>query len=211
MTRGALVVSTAGYLATLLLPLTAGWLAVAPAAVFSGQAWRLVTYPVVNAGILSFLCGLLLLWSFGSEMEARWGSRRFVLFLLSATVLAGFVGVLSAWLFPLSFFESGFGLAPPLTALIVAWTLVGPRLPANFFGVFPTTRLGFAAICLALVVFSELEHTRSLSRLLFVLGGLPVAWLFERKGGPRFRVWRLRSPWSRRKFRVVSREDERVH
>jgi hypothetical protein len=72
------------------------------------------------------------------------------------------------------------------------------------------TRLVFAAIALALVVFGELEQSRSLARLVFVLGGLPVAWLFVRGfrgGGPRFRF-----PGRRRAFRVVGREDDvRVH
>ena len=62
------------------------------------------------------------------------------------------------------------------------------------------TRLGFAMLALVLVVFSELETSRSLARLVFVLGGLPVAWLFVRGfrgGGPRFP--RLRNPLSGRR------------
>ena len=43
------------------------------------------------------------------------------------------------------------------------------------------TRLGFAAIALILVVFGEIESTRSISRFLFVLGGIPVAFFFERR------------------------------
>jgi hypothetical protein len=75
------------------------------------------------------------------------------------------------------------------------------------------TRLGFAAIALVLVVFGELEQTRSLARLFFVLGGLPVAWLFVRGGrggGPRFP--RMRNPFRRRRFTVVDTgRDFRVH
>jgi len=63
-----------------------------------------------------------------------------------------------------------------------------------------------------LVVFSELEATRSLPRLLFVLGGLPVAWFFSRgarlgPGGPR--LPRIRNPFRRRRFTVVG--SDRVH
>ena len=74
------------------------------------------------------------------------------------------------------------------------------------------TRLGFAALAFVLVVFGELEATRSLPRLLFVLGGLPVSWLFVRgpRGGPRFP--RMRNPFRRRRFTVVSPgPDFRVH
>lgn len=210
VTRAILVATAAGYLATLFLD--ASILVLAPAEVFSGQVWRLVTYPLVTVRILTVLFDLLLLWSFGSEMEPRWGSRRFTVFLLSATVLAGLVGVLAARLFPGSFFGSGSGFSPTLTALIVAWTLVGPRLPTSFFGIVPMSRMGFAAIALILIVFGEVEATRSLPRLLFVLGGIPVAFFFERSGsGPRMQLPRLRMPWRRRRFQVVSRENERVH
>jgi membrane associated rhomboid family serine protease len=213
VTRGALVAVGAGYLLTLFVPAVATFLALLPETLLRGQVWRLVTYPVVNVSIFSVLWDLLLIWSFGSEIEPRWGSRRFAVFLLLASASAACLGVAMSWLLPSSSFEGGAGFAPPLVALIVAWTLEGPSLPTNFFGILPMTRVGFAAIALALVVFGELEHSRSFARLVFVLGGLPVAWLFVRgfRGqGPRFP--RFRFPGRRRAFRVVGREDDfRVH
>ena len=128
----------------------------------------------------------------------RTARDRFALFLVAATAAAGVLGV---------FVGGGAGLAPALLALIFAWMLEGPSQSLLFFGVFPMTRLAFAALALILVVFSELEATRSLLRLLFVLGGLPVAWLFARGlgggrgGGPRFP--RVRNPFRRRRFTVV--------
>ena len=94
VTRAILVATAAGYLATLFLDISI--LVLAPAEVLFGQVWRLVTYPFVNVRVLTLLFDLLLLWSFGSEMEPRWGSRRFTAFLLLATALAGVVGVLAA-------------------------------------------------------------------------------------------------------------------
>jgi membrane associated rhomboid family serine protease len=197
VTRAVLVLLAAGYLLALAAPAAAVWLIVAPAAVLAGQAWRIVTYPLVNVSIGGVLFGLLLFWSLGSEMEPRWGSRRYALFLLTATALAGAFAV---------FVGGGAGLSPTLLALIFAWMLVGPSQSLMFFGVFPMTRLAFAAIALVLVVFGELEGSRSLLRLLFVLGGLPVAWFFSRRprfgpGGPR--LPRIRNPFRRRRFTVV--------
>ena len=204
VTRGALVAVGVGYLLTLAAPASAVWLALVPAAVLAGEVWRIVTYAIVEASIVSVLFDLLLTWSFGSELEPRWGSRRFALFLLSATALAGGLGLLVG---------GGVGLAPTLLALIFAWMLEGPSQRLSFFGVLPMTRLGFAILALVLVVFSELQTSRSLARLLFVLGGLPVAWLFVRGfrgGGPRFP--RMRNPFRRRRFTVVeSGRDFRVH
>jgi membrane associated rhomboid family serine protease len=198
VTRALLVLVAAGYILTLSAPAVAAWLVLAPGAVLAGQVWRLLTYAVVSASIGSVLFSLLLVWSLGAEMEPRWGSRRLALFLVSATLVAGALGV---------FVGGGVGLAPTLLALIFAWMLEGPSQSLLFFGVFPMTRLAFAAIAFVLVVFGELEATRSPVRLLFVLGGLPVAWLFARglgggrPGGPRFP--RVRNPFRRRRFTVV--------
>jgi membrane associated rhomboid family serine protease len=203
VTRAVLVLVAAGYLLTLAAPDAAVWLALAPGSVLAGQVWRLVTYAVVNTSIGGVLFGLLLFWSLGSELEPRWGSRRFALFLAFATALAGACGL---------FVGGGVGLAPTLLALIFAWMLEAPSQSLLFFGVFPMTRLAFAAIALVLVVFGELESTRYLPRLLFVLGGLPVSWIFVRgpRGRPRFP--RVRNPFRRRRFTVIDPErDFRVH
>lgn len=203
VTRALLVLVGAGYLLTLAAPAAAVWLVLAPGAVLAGQVWRLFTYAFVNASIGAILVDLLLMWQMGGEMEPRWGSRRFGAFLAASTLLAGALGLLVG---------GGAGFAPTVLALIFAWMLEGPSQKILFFGVFPMTRLGFAALAFVLVVFSELEATRSLLRLLFVLGGLPVAWLFVRgpRGGPR--MPRIRNPFRRRRFTVVGPgRDYRVH
>jgi membrane associated rhomboid family serine protease len=211
VTRALLVAIAGGYLLTLFVPEAAALLVLVPGAVLVGQVWRLVTYPFVNFSILTVLFDLLLIWSFGSEIEPRWGSRRFAAFLALSSALAGVLGILAAVLLPASPFGGGAGLSPPLIALIVAWTLEGPSQPTNFFGILPMTRVGFAAIAIIFVVFGELEQSRSLSRLVFVLGGLPVSWFFVRgPRGPRFP--RIRNPFRRRRFTVVDTgRDFRVH
>ena len=203
VTRAVLLLVAAGYLLTLAAPAVALWLVLAPEAVLAGQIWRLLTYAVVNASIGAVLVDLLLVWQIGSEMEPRWSSRRFGAFLAASTLLAGALGLLVG---------GGAGLAPTVLALIFAWMLEGPSQSLLFFGVFPMTRLGFAALAFVLVVFSELEATRSLFRLLFVLGGLPAAWFFARRGGSGPRFPRMRNPFRRRRFTVVDTlRDFRVH
>ena len=203
VTRALLVLVAAGYLLTLAAPAAAVWLVDVPGAVLAGQVWRLLTYAFVNVSIGAVLVDLLLLWQIGSELEPRWGSRRFGAFVAASTFLAGALGLLVG---------GGAGFAPAILALIFAWMLEAPSQSLLFFGVFPMTRLGFAALAFVLVVFGELEATRSLPRLLFVLGGLPVSWLFVRgpRGRPRFP--RMRNPFRRRRFTVVDPgSDFRIH
>jgi membrane associated rhomboid family serine protease len=196
VTRALLVLVAAGYLLTLGAPGAAIWLVDVPGAVLAGQAWRLLTYALVNPSIGAVLVDLLLLWQIGGEMESRWGSRRFGAFVAASTGLAGALGLLVG---------GGAGFSPTILALIFAWMLEAPSQTLLFFGVFPMTRLAFAALAFVLVVFG------SLPRLLFVLGGLPVSWLFVRgpRGGPR--LPRVRNPFRRRRFTVVGPGSDRVH
>jgi membrane associated rhomboid family serine protease len=204
VTRALLVLVAAGYLLTLAWPPAVLWLALLPGAPFVWQIWRFVTYALVNGSITGVLFTLLMIWSLGSEIEPRWGSRRFTVFLGAATIVAGLFGLVVG---------GGAGFTPAILALIFAWMLEGPSQTLSFFGVLPMTRLGFALLALVVVVFGELESTRSLPRLLFVLGGLPISWLFTRGlrgGGPRFP--RVRNPFRRRRFTVVDPgRDSRVH
>jgi len=212
VTRGTLVLTVLGYLATLFPALPVGLLTAVPDRIApGGELWRLVTYPLVNVGIVSVLFSLLLLWSFGSELEPEWGSRSYALFLVLATLSGGILGVGAALLLG-GAFGTGYGLAGPLTAVIAAWTLEGPSRPTNFFGVLPMTRKVFGVIAIVVVAFGEIEQTHSVARLVFVLGGLPVAWWWARRRRPGGRI-SLRPPrfLRRRRFRVVGGGDERIH
>ena len=212
VTRGTLVLTVLGYLATLFPALPVGLLTAVPDRIVpGGEPWRLVTYPLVNVGIVSVLFSLLLLWSFGSELEPEWGSRSYALFLVLATLSGGILGVGAALLLG-GAFGTGYGLAGPLTAVIAAWTLEGPSRPTNFFGVLPMTRKVFGVIAIVVVAFGEIEQTHSVARLVFVLGGLPVAWWWARRRCPGGRI-SLRPPrfLRRRRFRVVGGGDERIH
>jgi len=217
VTRALLVLAAGGYLAGVLRLAPMLLLTVFPEKVWPAlELWRLVTYPLVVLGIFNVLFGLLILWTFGWELETTFGSRRFGLFVLSSVVASAILGCAVALLVPRAGAMAGAGLSGLLTAMIVAWALLGPSLPANLFGILPMTRKGFALLALVLVVFGELESSRSLAQLVFLLGGLPVAWLFvrasRRGGGGSVRPFRRRwNPFRRRRFTVVEDRSGRVH
>lgn len=217
VTRALLVLTVAGYLAGVFRLAPGLLLSVFPERIWPAlELWRLVTYPLVVIGIFNVLFGLLILWMFGWELETTFGSRRFALFVLSSVVASALLGTAVALLAPRAGAMAGAGLSGLLTAMIVAWALLGPRLPANLFGILPMTRRGFALLALVLVVFGEIETSRSLAQLVFLLGGLPVAWLFvrasRRGGGGSVRPFRRRwNPFRRRRFTVVEDRSGRVH
>ena len=128
VTRALLVLTAAGYLAGLLAPSRMRLLAVFPELVWPAlELWRLVTYPLAVIGIFNVLFGLLILWTFGWELESVFGSRRFGLFVLSSVVASAVLGCGVALLFPRAGAMAGAGLSGLLTAMIVVWALLGPE------------------------------------------------------------------------------------
>jgi membrane associated rhomboid family serine protease len=209
VTRGTLLLAALGYLAVVFTGLPLKYLSAIPSAIVAGQVWRLVSYPLVVQGIINILFGLLLLWSFGSELEPHWGSKAYAWFLLVVTVMAGACGTAVALLIGShgAFDPSFGGLSGVLIAVIVAWALLGPDLPTNFFGILPMTRKVFALIALIVVVFGELEQSHSLVRLVFCLGGLPAAWFWTRRRRTPFTRSSLPRIFRRRRFRVIRDDD----
>jgi membrane associated rhomboid family serine protease len=65
--------------------------------VYQGQVWRLLTHAFCHDryGLFHILFNMLFLYWFGSTLESMYGSREFLLFYLTAAVLAGlaFVGL----------------------------------------------------------------------------------------------------------------------
>lgn len=198
VTKVLLVLAAVSYLAGLIAPGIQILLAADTVRIVNGlELWRLLSWPFVIAGVWNIIFGLLLIWSFGSELEPEWGSRKLGLFSVLSPVVAGILGCAVTFI-PGIGPTVAFGLSGFLAALIVAWMLRGPNLPVHFFGVFPMTRKIFALLALAIVVLSEIESARSLPRLVFALGGIPVAWAFSRPGG----LW-PRNPFRRNRFRVI--------
>lgn len=207
VTRWLLPAAAAGYLATVFRAPFVSFLTADPERILRGELWRLLTYPLVNVGILNLLFALLLLWSIGYELEVGWGWRRYGLFLVVSTLLGGAVGVGLSRFWP----GLGLGLTGMITSVIVAWALLGPGLPTNLYGLLPITRSVFAIFALLIAFFGTWEGSGgSIAQIGFALGGLPAAWFFARSRRrtpfvgtvpPLSRVFR------RRRFHIVKDDD----
>ena len=51
--------------------------------------WQLVTYAFLHAGVTHILFNMLGLYSFGSDLERIWGSRRFLFYYMTCAIAAG--------------------------------------------------------------------------------------------------------------------------
>jgi membrane associated rhomboid family serine protease len=107
-------------------------LALQPAAVLQRfQAWRLLTWPIVQVVDASVVSDVLWacagLYFFGTDLEETYGTRRFVLFVVFATVLTGIVATITGRFHPVWFVQPVKGVAPLGFALTVAWGTTFPH------------------------------------------------------------------------------------
>ena len=157
VTRGVLVAVAPGYLLTLVVPRRGVCSPSRRKRSFAGQVWRARDVPDRQRVDLRRPLGspppLELRVARSSRAGARGASRLSPLASASAACSAS----RRRGSCPRPSSEAASGFAPPLLALIFAWMLEGPSQVHDFFGIFPMTRLGFAAIAFVLVVFSELE------------------------------------------------------
>tara|TARA_R110000868_G_scaffold226115_11_gene478644 strand:+ start:5795 stop:6544 length:750 start_codon:yes stop_codon:yes gene_type:complete len=123
----------------------------------NGLIFQLFTYPLIEKQLLAVIFNGLLLWFLGSELEAQWGRKRYIQFLLAATLTAGIVYVLigltflshtSVSSFPLS------GLQGIGASLCVAYAILYPDRTFMFMMIFPMKAKWFCALLVGMELYT---------------------------------------------------------
>ncbi|MBW7857621.1 MAG: rhomboid family intramembrane serine protease [Leptonema sp. (in: Bacteria)] len=146
------------------------------------QPLSLITHFFVTGGLISatglsifqplihLLFELLILWSFGSELDRLWGSKSLYRFFFSAQIFGAVLTVVIGILFNQPFYAYGFGGG--LSAMLVAYALLWPNRKALFFFMIP---MRMKWVVLMLFVFLLLG---SLQTLILNLAGATYAFMF---------------------------------
>jgi hypothetical protein len=115
VTLGASIVSMlhAGWLA--------GWTALEPRAIWHGQVWRIVTWPLVEVGPYALVMTLVSIYKFGGELAPRWGDRRLRRFALHLVIAAGVITALGALVSSRAWGMSHSGGWAIGEGLVIAW------------------------------------------------------------------------------------------
>lgn len=104
-----------------------------------GYIWQLVTYAFLHdvASPFHLLMNGLIFYFIGPEMENRWGSKRFIRFIV-ATIVGGAIFVCISYLVGLS---TGpvIGFSAVGLGLIVAWGITYKERVMHIFGIIPVT------------------------------------------------------------------------
>jgi len=110
-----------------------GYGALVPALAWKGQVWRLFTWPFLQPGPINFILTLLMIYWFGRDVAAEWGSRRFLTVFGAVLLMAGVATCLIARVDPGVMLATYLGSFAFTAAMIVAWGLTYPDRIILFF------------------------------------------------------------------------------
>jgi membrane associated rhomboid family serine protease len=140
-----------------------GVLGLSGSGLFQGLIYQLITYPFVEVQLMSFLFNSLVIWFIGSELEAQWGGRVYLRFLLLTVIGVGLSFALINLIFFFGtqvYFSSLHGLSGINFALLIAYSLLYPDRQMAFMMIFPMKARTFcwilAGIEAYLAIFSSL-------------------------------------------------------
>ncbi|MFQ5876264.1 MAG: rhomboid family intramembrane serine protease [Acidobacteriota bacterium] len=178
-----------------------------PADVFHHKwIWQLGTYMFLHspAGLFHILLNMLMLWMFGTELERLWGTRPFVKYFFICGIGAGLT---TLFLAPPN--VTTVGASGGVFGVMLAYALMFPNRQILIWFIFPMRAISFVILCIGIELFSMLGMQDGIAHFAH-LGGMLFGYLYLK------RVWRLREFWNelrwrlrRRRFRVMSEDDER--
>ena len=123
--------------ASIVAALDGGWLvhwaSLAPAKIWHGEVWRLVTWPFVELGPVQLILTCVAIYKLGGDLAQRWGDRRLFRFarhvVLSAAVVTAIAGAIPG----LGYIQRLGGWAI-CDALVVAWARQFPARTLTVYG-----------------------------------------------------------------------------
>lgn len=123
-----------------------------PDLVLGGEAWRLLTWSLVERDPVSLLFGGLTLYWFGRDLAWAWGARRLVVTWLVLGAAAGAVPVLLSLALPALGPAAYGGPWAVLSGLLVAWGLLHPDRQILFNFLLPVSGRGLAWLTVGMTV-----------------------------------------------------------
>ncbi len=185
------------------------FLALTPYRVISDfWVWQLFTYMFLHAsGVFHVLFNMLVLWWFGSELEARWGPKFFLTYYLTCGFGAGVIYLVGAFIYAfatgqvLSVLSPLVGASGATYGLLLAYGILFGEREIYFMMLFPMKAKFFVMIIGLVELVTLLDSGMgSQTANLAHLGGIVVGFVFL-AGVARWRARAAKGPGSSRRGR----------
>ncbi|MCU0304151.1 MAG: rhomboid family intramembrane serine protease [Thermoanaerobaculales bacterium] len=133
---------------------------VSTSALLGGRVWSLLGAAFSHIDLWHIALNMLVLWSFGSVLERLWGTRRFVVFYLVASVVASLSHCLVSSLLIGDPTISALGASGAVSGLLLAFALLFPRHRILVFGIIPVPALVGALAFVGIDLWGLFAQTR---------------------------------------------------
>ncbi len=175
------------------------------------QVWRFVTYMFLHGGVSHILFNMLGVWMFGTQIEALWGQRTFLLYYL----VCGVGGSLLYGIFALIGIGGGWmlGASGALMGLLLAYGMTYPDNKIFLMGILPI-KAKYMVVLYGMMDLLSIPKGDGVAHLAH-LGGLLAGFIFIQitipgLSGQMFKGNALSSYWKRsqakRRMKVVRPE-----
>ena len=182
--------------------------------VVHGKVWQLATYTFLTLDPIYLLLALLMVWMFGSPLERRWRTGRFLTFYFATTAVAALLTTLIGLAAPGILVTRYAGIWTALEALSAAFAVSFPDDRINMFFFFPMQARYLIHVSVGLTLLMIIM-TGSVLPFVCPILGLAAGVLFARGAlaGPRhlwlrLRVFLIERKMAGRKLRVVPGREE---
>jgi membrane associated rhomboid family serine protease len=179
-------------------------------AILEGQVWRLFTAGLMHTpsgpgAVWHILFTLLGLYFLAPTLEARWGGRRMILFLIASSVMGFSAQFAAEALLPHAIVARigqpyWFGTFGAIEAIAVAWALSNRGQTIRLLFLFPVTATGLLVFVIGLSVLMVLFGDHRSEGLVTPFGGMLAGYLFG--AGDPTPVRRL---WLKLRYRMIAR------
>ncbi len=142
------------------------YLGLSAAGIMKGHIFQLITYPLVQRGLIEFVFNALILWFIGADLELRWGQKTYCLFLLFSVLGAGVFYLLISF----GFFRDSFVFSFPLVgisgmnyALLIAYGMIFSERILTFMLLFPMKAKYFCLLLVGIELYMAIfsPHAKS--------------------------------------------------
>ncbi|MGA3326755.1 MAG: rhomboid family intramembrane serine protease [Terriglobia bacterium] len=173
--------------------------------------WQLVTYLFLHGGWFHIIFNMFALWMFGSDLESKWGGKKFLFYYFLTGIGAGILDVTLNTLFVVNP-PPTIGCSGAVYGLLLAYGMLFPERLIYLYMIIPIKAKWFVVIMGAIELVSSFGSGSNVSHFAH-LGGMLFGYLYLRGWSLPYR-WQLqyhewRRAQLRKKFEVYMRDQEK--
>ena len=113
------------------------WLSLSAYGVFHGRIWQFITYSFLHSDVMQLVLNLLVLAFVGSDIEALWGTRKFLTYYAFCTIMAGLCFLLLQGVSATGGFVPLTGATAGIYGLLLAYGILFPDREMLFMMLLP--------------------------------------------------------------------------